>query len=93
MHEHYVSKTTLTVAVLWFVTACLMVAAWVVALLDGERDLLWVGMLAATGIVFSAMAATAQTRLGQLRLGGLIRATAGLEPEDPRGRKALESVR
>lgn len=92
MREHYVSKTTLAVAVLWFVTTCLMAASWGVAILD-DADWLWAGMLAATGIVFAAISATAQCRLVGLRICGLIRATAGLEPEDPRGRKTLESVR
>lgn len=91
MHEGFVSRTSLVAALLWVTVVKLFVLAWVVAVLR-EEWWLWAGMLAATGLVVSAVAATTSMRLYALRVCSLVRATSGLDCPD-RPARELHSIR
>ena len=81
MRDSSISTSKLVTALLWAWVTLLFAAAWLVWALDRDSDL-WM-MLALTGCVSSAMAATSQIRCYSLRICGLLRATARLENEAP----------
>lgn len=94
MHEEFVSRTSLLAMTLWVVVVLLLAMAWLVAIQRPDWWL-WAGMLAATGLAVSAVAATAHMRIYAVRMCSLIRATSGLEcPPDGTDRdRELHSIR
>lgn len=83
MHEQFVSRASIVAFLLWFLVAALLVAAWVVAILAPDHFVI-AGMLAATALALSAVAATAHIRLFACRLSRLVRVGTGLEGENIR---------
>lgn len=68
------SSLAVWASVLWLVVGGLLLAAWVVAL--NRPDLMAIyGMLAATGLGLSAVAATVHIRVYAARICTLVRAT------------------
>lgn len=81
MHEQFVSRASLAAFLLWFLVAALLIAAWVVAIVNPASFII-AGMLAATALALSAVAATAHIRLFACRLSRLVRVTKGIESQD-----------
>lgn len=81
MNECFISKTSLLAYGAWLVAAALFIGSWYIAIF--HRDWwLWAGMLAATALGFTAIAAVAHFRLYMVRTCTLIRTLAGLRESD-----------
>lgn len=77
MQEQFVSRASLVAYALWFLVAALLTAAWIVAIW-AEPHFVIAGMLAATALGLSAVAATAHIRLFACQLSRVVRASVGV---------------
>lgn len=77
MQEQFVSRASILAFALWFLVAALLTAAWIVAIW-AEAHFVIAGMLAATALGLSAVAATAHMRLFACRLSRVVRASTGV---------------
>lgn len=89
MHEGFISRTSLIATMLWTAMVVLFAAAWAIAITHHDWWL-WAGMLSATGLGVSAIAATTHIRLYALRMCSLIRATSSAQGGD---RREIHSIR
>lgn len=76
MNEEFVSRASIIAFVLWFLAGGLLAAAWAVALAAPGHAII-AGMLAATALGLSAVAATAHIRIFACRVSRLVRASSG----------------
>ena len=75
MRESFVSSMTVWACVLWALVGGLLLSAWIVALERSDLVAIY-GMLAATGLALSAVAATVHIRVYAARICTLVRATS-----------------
>ena len=80
MHDRYISSAKLICCLLWAKALALVILTWVLALIEVPDD--WHRAVVLTGVLALSIATVFQIRLSLLRLGRLIRVSAGLETPD-----------